>query len=85
MRITAWLLRFRSNCIKQGMKRSRLLTTEELQESITTRIKRIENESSQDMKIEDDKAKLHLGKNQSGILVCRERIQGNHPTHTSKQ
>ena len=43
MRITAWLLRFRSNCIKQEMKRSGLLTTEELQESITTRIKRIQN------------------------------------------
>lgn len=31
------------------------------------------------MKIEDDNANLQLDKNQSGILACRGRIQGNHP------
>ena len=63
------------------MKRSGPLATEELQESQTTWIKRIQNEYSKDRKIEGDKAKLQLEKNQSGILVCRERIQGNHPIY----
>ena len=33
------------------------------------------------MKIEDEKAKLQLDKNQSGILVCRGQTQGNHPIY----
>ena len=31
--------------------------------------------------IEDDKAKLQLKKNQSGILVCRRQIQRNNPIY----
>ena len=81
MRITAWLLRFRNNCIKQGIKRSGPLTTEELQELTTAWIKRIQNEYLKDMKIEDEKAKLQLDKSQSGILLCRGQIQGNHPIY----
>ena len=34
------------------------------------------------MKTEDDKAKLQLEKDQSGIVVCKGRIQGNHPVYT---
>ena len=78
MRITAWLLRFNNNCIKQRTKRSGSLTTDELEESTTTWIKKVQNEHSKNMKTEDDKAKLQLEKNQSGIVVCRGRIQGNH-------
>ena len=52
MRIIAWLFRLSNNCIKQRTKRSGPLTTEELQESTTTWIKRVQNKHSKDMKIE---------------------------------
>ena len=81
MRITAWLLQFSNNCIKEGIKRIAPFPIEELQESTTTWMKRIHNEHPKDMKIADDKAKLQLEKNQSGMLVCRGPLQGNHPTY----
>ena len=81
MRITAWLLRFNNNCIKQRTKRSGPRTTDELEESTTTWIKKVQNEHSKDMKTGDDKAKLQLQKSQSGIIVCRGQIQGNHPIY----
>ena len=81
MRITAWLLRFNNNCIKQRTKRSGPLTTDELEESTTTWIKKVQNEHSKNMKTEDNKTKLQLEKNQSGIVECRGRIQGNYPIY----
>ena len=33
------------------------------------------------MRIEDEKAKLLLEKNESGILVWSGRLQGNHPIY----
>ena len=63
MRFTAWLLRFNNNCIKQRTKRSGPLTTDELEESTTTWIKKVQNEHSKDMKTGDGKAKLQLQKN----------------------
>ena len=80
-RITAWLLRFSNNSLKQKQQRSGPLTTEELEESTTTWIKRIQNEHSKDTKVEDDKARLLLEENQSGILVCKGRMQGDHPIY----
>ena len=74
-RFAAWLFQFNTNCKMQKAKRNGPLTTLEIQDS-TTWTKRVQDEHSMEMKIENHKVKLLVEKNKSGILICRRRLQG---------
>ena len=82
MRITAWIARFLSNLRSHPTERRRgVLTTEEIQEQVKWWIKKEQLRYDDTEQLEEDKHRLNLEENESGLLVCKGRIQGEYPTY----
>ena len=76
LRIGAWIARFTYNC-KSREKRRGPLITEELNPVRSWWIKQVQRSGD----IEKDREQLNLQENNEGILVCRDRIQGEFPIY----
>ena len=83
MRVTGWVLRFIGNC--RSRKREHIngpLTAKEINDhTVLFWIKRVQfrHESTENFK--DDQQQLGLQKNENGVYVCHDRIQGEYPVY----
>jgi hypothetical protein len=82
--IGAWVRRFIENC-----RRKRLgddleqgpIKTVEIQIQLSWWIKRAQGDASDNNEIGKDEVKLNLQRNESGLLECRGRIEGEYPIY----
>ena len=79
MRILTWIYRFINNSRK--IKKSDLLTTEEIDRRRKYLIKQVQREVEHSEKFIDNQKRLNLHKNQEGIYEFRGRIEGAYPVY----
>ena len=82
IRITSWVPRFIENC-KKGKKHrlSGPLTTCETVKQVKFWVGRAQNSKLNTDTFHEDQLKLNLQKNEEGLYMCRERIQGSYPIY----
>lgn len=79
MRISAWIARYLFNLRSDSTKRRRgALTTEEIQNQVSWWIKKKQMRHERTDRMEEDKLRLNLQENESGLLECKGRIQGEY-------
>ena len=82
LRICAWVQRFLHNCRTQPDQReSGPLKWKEMQKRDVWWIKKVQNEATNNPETEAIKRELNLQPNESGILECRGRIDGEYPIY----
>lgn len=82
MRISAWIARYLFNLKSVSTKRRRgALTTEEIQSQVKWWIKKEQMRYENTDQMEEDKLRLNLQENESGLLECKGRIQGEYPIY----
>ena len=82
LRICAWVQRFLHNCRTQPDQReSGPLKWKEMQKRDVWWIKKVQNEATNNPETEAIKRELNLQLNESGILECRGRIDGEYPIY----
>ena len=74
LRISTWVLRFINSCRKN--KETGPVTTVELVNQKKIYIKREQEKVVSSDRFEDDKKRLNLKKNDEGVYMCKERLQG---------
>ena len=76
LRITAWMMRFIENTrIKEkDQRRFGTLRTQEIQKAKSTSIKLVQEVHEKSEAFKEDKGRLNLRKNDSGIYICQGRI-----------
>ena len=80
VRIVAWMLRFKNNCLKEN-RRSGPLSTEEWNWAKLLLIKKTQEESELTPLFQKHKAQLNLIKGEDNIYRCHGRIQGEKPIY----
>ena len=83
LRITAWMMRFIENTrIKEkDQRRFGTLRTQEIQKAKSTWIKLVQEVHEKSEAFKEDKGRLNLRKNDSGIYICQGRIIGDYPIY----
>ena len=82
LRICAWVQRFLQNCrIQPDQRESGPLKWKEIKKRDVWWIKRVQNEATNSPETEAIKRELNLQLNESGILECRGRIDGEYPMY----
>ena len=79
MRILAWMYRFINNSRK--VKKSRPLTTEEIERRRMYLVKQALKEMEHSEKFIDNQKRLNLHKNQEGIYKCWDRTEEAYPVY----
>ena len=80
LRTCAWIARFVHRARNQ-VKRTGPLTTEEIEAQKKFWEERTQRQGETSEKYEADRMQLNLQRNQSGLLVCRGRVQGHYPMY----
>lgn len=82
LRICAWINRFVNNCKRSCENRKTgPLTSREIENSEIWWIKRAQSEAKRDPEFEKIRLQLNIQQNESRILECRGRIEGDYPVY----
>ncbi|XP_028409519.1 uncharacterized protein LOC114532142 [Dendronephthya gigantea] len=82
LRICAWINRFVKNCmVTRKNRKMGPLVSEEIEDSELWWIRRAQSEVKEGPEFKDIRLQLNIQLNESGILECRGRIDGDYPMY----
>ena len=86
LRICAWINRFVKSCrVSSDNRKTGPLTSGEVEDSEIWWIKRTQKEAKKDPEFEDIQLQLNIQSNESGVLECRGRIEGDYPMYLPRE
>ena len=86
LRICVWINRFVKSCrVSSDNRKTGPLTSGEVEDSELWWIKRTQKEAKKDPEFEDIQLQLNIQSNESGVLECRGRIEGDYPMYLPRE